>query len=143
MADGLMARWPDGLIEPPLSLAPGSVTVVGTLRFRSKPLVALSIVLVLTGSLGSWHAPDDSDAYAGLAVHQHTDHNAGLTAPTPPTAPEHCVFCHWMRGLGNGAPVATQLFAAQPVQLIRVSELDGFLRTTSRLALPSRAPPLV
>lgn len=126
-----------------MSPAPGSVTVVGTLRFRSKPLVALSIVLVLAGALGGWHAPDDSDEYPALAVHQHTDHDARLATPTQPTAPEHCVFCHWLRALGNGAPVATQLFAAEPFQFTRVSELDGFVRTTSRLALPSRAPPLV
>ena len=126
-----------------LSPAPGSATVVGTLRFRSKPLVALSIVLVLTGSLGAWHAPDDSDAYAALAVHQHTDHNARFATQTQPAAPEHCVFCHWFRGLGNGAPVATQLFAAEAIPFILIGELDGFIRTSSRLALPSRAPPLV
>jgi hypothetical protein len=126
-----------------LSPAPGSVTVVGTLGFRSKPLAALSIVLVLAGSLGGWHAPDDRDEHAARAMHQHADHNARFATPTQPTAPEHCVFCHWLRALGNGAPVATQLFAEVPVQLIGVGELDGFLRTTSQLALPSRAPPLV
>lgn len=122
---------------------PASVTVVGTLRFRSKPLIALSIVLVLAGALGGWHAPDDSDEYAAPAVHQHADHNARFTTPTEPTSPEHCVFCHWLRALGNGAPVATQLFAAETLQFIRVGELDSLVRTTSRLALPSRAPPLV
>lgn len=136
-----MARWPDGRAWTCLR-APGSVRVIGTLRFRSKPLVALSIVLVLSSALGGWHAPDDRDEYAVPAVHQHTDHNARFAAPTPP-APEHCVFCHWLRALGNGAPVAAQRFAAQPIQFIRAGELDGFVRTTSRLALPSRAPPLV
>ena len=126
-----------------MSPAPGSVTLAGRLGFRSKPLVALSVVLVLAGSLGTWHAPDDADDYAALAVHQHTDHDARFATETPPTAPEHCVFCHWFRGLGNGAPVATQLFAPKAVQFIRVGVLDGFIRTTSRLALPSRAPPLV
>ena len=114
---------------------------VGTLRFRSKPLIALSIVLVLASTLGGWHAPDDTDGYPAAASHQHADHNARLTTPTQ-TAPEHCVFCHWLRALGNGAPVATQLFAAEPVQFIRAGELDDFVRTTARLALPSRAPPL-
>ena len=127
----------------PLSAAPGSVTVVGRLGYRSKPLVALSIVLVLTGSLGTWHAPDDSDAYGPLAGHQHTDHNARFATETQPTAPEHCVFCHWFRGLGNGAPVAAQLFASEAIPFILIGELDGFIRTTSRLVLPSRAPPLV
>ena len=126
----------------PLSPAPGSVTVVGTLRFRSTPLVALSIVLVLASALGGWHAPDDNDDYAAPAVHQHADHNARFTTPTE-TAPGHCVFCHWLRALGNGAPVATQLFATERIQFAAVGELDGFVRTTSRLSLPSRAPPLV
>lgn len=110
------------------------------MRFRSKPLIALSILLVLAGSLGGWHAPDDSDTVP--ATHQHADHDARFTNPTPPTAPEHCVFCHWLRALGNGAPVATHLFAAEQVHLLRVGELDGLVRTTSRLALPARAPPL-
>ena len=116
---------------------------VGTLRFRSKPLIALSIVLVLASALGGWHAPDDSDGYAAPAVHQHIDHNARFATPAPPAGPEHCVFCHWLRALGSGAPVAMQVFAAEPHQFIRAGVLDGVLRTTSRLALPSRAPPLV
>jgi hypothetical protein len=125
-----------------LSPAPGSVTVVGTLRFRSKPLAALSIVLVLASALGGWHAPDDRDEYAVPAVHQHADHDARFATSTEPTAPEHCAFCHWLRALGNGAPVATQLFAAASFQFVRIGQLDSFVRTTSRLSLSSRAPPL-
>ena len=113
------------------------------MRFRSKPLAALSIVLVLASALGGWHAPDDSDEYAAPPVHQHADHDARFATPTDPTAPEHCVFCHWLRALGNGAPVATALFAAEPIQFIPAGELDCVVRTASRLALPSRAPPLV
>jgi hypothetical protein len=116
--------------------------VVATLRFRSKPLAALSIVLVLASALGGWHAPDDSDEYAAAAVHQHADHDARFAAPIEPIAPEHCALCHWLRALGNGAPVTAQQLAAEPVQFIRTGELAGFVRTASRLALPSRAPPL-
>jgi hypothetical protein len=76
------------------------------------------------------------------AVHQHADHDARFAAPQP-SSPEHCLFCHWLRALGSGAPVATQLIAADRVRFIHVSELDGFVFTTARLALPSRAPPLV
>jgi len=112
------------------------------LRFRSTPLIALSIVLVLASALGGWHAPDDNDEFAVPAVHHHADHDARFTATTQPTAPEHCAFCHWLRALGNGAPVATQLFASEAIHFIRAGELDGIVRTTSRLALPSRAPPL-
>jgi hypothetical protein len=111
------------------------------LRFRSKPLIALSVVLVLASALGGWHAPDDNDALP--PAHHHADHDARFAAPTQPASPEHCVFCHWLRALGNGAPVATQLFAAATVRFIPVGERDSFVRTTSRLALPSRAPPLV
>ena len=110
--------------------------------FRSKPLVALSIVLVLASALGGWHAPDDNDDYPAPAVHQHADHDARFGSATSPTAPEHCAFCHWLRAFGNGAPVATPLIAAEPVQYIRIGTLDGIVRTTERLALPSRAPPL-
>ena len=116
--------------------------MIGTLHFRSKPLAVLSIVLVLASALGGWHAPDDRDEYAAPAVHQHADHDARFAAPTQPTAPEHCALCHWLRALGNGAPVATPLFAAQSIQFVRVTDLAGRVRTTSRLALPSRAPPL-
>ncbi|HUQ89635.1 MAG TPA: hypothetical protein VM096_18880 [Vicinamibacterales bacterium] len=112
------------------------------MRFRSIPLIALSIVLVLAGALGGWHAPDDLDDYAPQA-HQHTDHDARFAAPTTPASPEHCVFCHWLRALGNGAPLATQVFAAEAIHVNPIGELDGLVRATSRLALPSRAPPLV
>ena len=116
--------------------------MIDTLRFRSKPLAALSIVLVLVGTLSGWHAPDDRDDDAVPVVHQHADHDARFGTATQPTGPEHCAFCHWVRALGNGAPVATQRFAAEVAQFTRVGELDVFVRTTSRLALPSRAPPL-
>ena len=116
--------------------------MIGRLGFRSKPLIALSIVLVLAGALGGWHAPDDNDDYASAVAHQHADHDARFGTATQPTAPEHCAFCHWVRALGNGAPVAAQRFAADQPQFIRASECDSFVRTTSRLALPSRAPPL-
>ena len=112
------------------------------MRFRSKPLAALSIVLVLASALGGWHAPDDSDDYAAPTVHQHADHDARFESPPSPTAPEHCPSCHWLRAFGNGAPAATELLAAEPVRYIRIGTLDGIVRTTERLALPSGAPPL-
>lgn len=113
------------------------------LLFRSKPLAALSIVLVLVGTLGGWHTPDDRDDDAVAVVHQHADHDARFGPATQPTGPEHCAFCHWVRALGNGAPVAAQRFAEGLAQTLRVGDFDSFVRTTSRLALPSRAPPLV
>jgi hypothetical protein len=113
------------------------------LRFRSTPLVALSIVLVLASALGGWHAPDDRDEFAVPAVHHHADHDARFATQTGPSAPEHCAFCHWLRAFGNGAPVATQALAAQSVQFIRVGVPRRPRPRNARLALPSRAPPLV
>lgn len=116
--------------------------MIGTVRFRSRPLAALSIVLILVGTLGGWHAPDDRDEDAVPVVHQHADHDARFGTATQRTGPEHCAFCHWVRALGNGAPVATHLFAAEVPQFIRPGGFDDFVRTTAQLALPSRAPPL-
>jgi hypothetical protein len=113
------------------------------LGFRSKPCIALAIVLALASALGGWHAPEDTDEYAVPAVHHHADHDARLSTASQPTAPEHCALCHWLRAFGNGAPAATPLFAAVPITFNRVGALDGFVRTATRLALPSRAPPLV
>jgi hypothetical protein len=112
------------------------------LAFRSKPLVALSIVLVLASALGSWHAPDDTDDYAAAAVHQHADHDARFTDATRPAAPEHCAFCHWLRAFGSGAPAATQLFAGQSIAVVAVAGVAGHLSTSAPLTLSSRAPPL-
>lgn len=115
---------------------------MGRLGFRSKPLAALSIVLVLASALGGWHAPDDRDDYAAPAVHHHSDHDARFSTQTEPTAPEHCAFCHWLRAMGNGAPVSTQTLAVESFQYIRTGARVEHVRTATRIALPSRAPPL-
>jgi hypothetical protein len=112
------------------------------LLLRSKPLVALAIVLALASALGGWHAPDDSDEYAPLAVHHHADHDARLSTASQPTAPEHCALCHWLRAFGSGSPVAVQSLAAEAFQFVRLGSADGLIRTASQLTLPSRAPPL-
>ena len=115
---------------------------MGTLRFRSKPVAALSIVLVLVGALGGWHTPDDVDDYALPAAHQGTNHDARVAAQSQPTAPEHCALCHWLQALGKAAPAAPQVLAFGSVELIRAGALFERVRTADRLALPSRAPPL-
>jgi hypothetical protein len=117
--------------------------VVGTLRFRSTPFIALSIVLVLASALGGWHAPDDIDDFPAAAIHHHPDHDARLSAASQPTAPEHCALCHWLRAFGSGSPVATHAFAAAPVRFIRAGERSDFARAASQLTLPSRAPPRI
>jgi len=112
------------------------------LRFRSAPLIALSIVLVLASALGGWHAPDDIDEYAATAIHQHADHDARFSTASQPTAPEHCALCHWLRAFGSGSPVSTQIVAAEAIRFITAGERNDFVRAASQLTLPSRAPPL-
>lgn len=112
------------------------------MRFRSKPVAALSIVLVLVGALGGWHTPDDVDEYAGTAAYQRTNHDANLTTETNPTAPEHCALCHWLQALGKAAPPAAQMLALDSSQLIHARTRLERVRAAARFALPSRAPPL-
>ncbi|HEX8030828.1 MAG TPA: hypothetical protein VF491_20290 [Vicinamibacterales bacterium] len=111
------------------------------MRFRSKPLAALSVLLILAGALGSWHAPDDRDGESTPAVHHHTNHDERFTPPTHPEAPAHCAFCHWLRSLSDGAPVTLQALASEAPTLVQRIPVLAHVRTSDRLALPSRAPP--
>lgn len=112
-----------------------------TVRFRSKPLVALSVLLVLAGAMGAWHAPDDRDDESLILVHHHSNHDERFTAAHH-VNPTHCALCHSLRTLGNGAPVAMQIAnAAPPSPIGRVAVLEH-VQAGDRLALPSRAPPL-
>ena len=111
-------------------------------RFRSKPLAALSILLILAGALGSWHDPDDRDGDSAPVAHHHTNHDERFTPATHPEAPAHCAFCHWLRSLGNGAPVTVQAVSSAPPSLVRPLAVLEDVQTRDRLALPSRAPPL-
>lgn len=111
------------------------------MRFRSKPLIALSILLTLAGAMGGWHAPDDRDDEAVPLVHHHNQHNERFTTAAAP-APEHCAFCHWLRTFGNGKPVAVQILAATPPRLIRSLAVLEHGHSSTLLVLPSRAPPV-
>ena len=111
-------------------------------RFRTKPLAALSILLILAGAMGSWHDPDDRDSESTPVVHHHTNHDERFTPATHPESPAHCAFCHWLRSLGNGAPVTLQAVSSASPTLVRPLAVLEFVRTGDRLALPSRAPPL-
>jgi hypothetical protein len=109
-------------------------------RFRSKPIAALSIVLVLAGALGGWHTPDDQDDYVPVSQ-QHTDHEVRGTATTLPPA-EHCALCHWLQALGKAAPASPQVLTFESSQLVRAAARLERVRTADLLTLPSRAPPL-
>jgi len=115
---------------------------VSTVRFRSKPLVALSILLTLVGAMGGWHAPDDRDDESVQVVHHHTNHNERFTTAAEP-APEHCAFCHYLRNFGNGAPVAVQVVAGASPSLFRQFSVLEHVHDSALLVLPSRAPPAV
>jgi hypothetical protein len=112
------------------------------LRFRSKPLVALTILLTLAGAMGGWHAPDDRDGETVVTEHHHTNHNERFTTASDDVAPEHCAICHWLRTFGNGAPVAVQLVAGASPNLVRPFAILEHVHSSARLVLPSRAPPV-
>jgi hypothetical protein len=116
--------------------------VTSTVRFRSKPLVALSILLILAGAMGGWHAPDDRDDDIAVSQHHHTNHDERFSTASDPVAPEHCAFCHWLRTLGNGAPASGQVAAAQSARLIGRFAVLEHAQAGDLLILPSRAPPL-
>lgn len=127
---------PPGLVSP-TALRYG----VSTVRFRSKPLVALTILLTLIGAMGGWHAPDDRDDEAAPVVHHHTNHNERFSTAADP-APEHCAFCHYLRNFGNGAPVAVQAIAATSQSVVRQFAGVEHVHAGTLLVLPSRGPPL-
>jgi hypothetical protein len=111
-------------------------------RFRSKPLVALTILLTLVGAMGGWHAPDDRDDDAVQVVHHHNQHNERFTTAAVP-APEHCAFCHYLRNFGNGAPVAVQVVAFATPGVVRQFSVLDYVHAGTTLVLPSRAPPVL
>ena len=111
------------------------------MRFRSKPLAALSILLILAGAMGSWHEPDDQDGESTPAVHHHTNHDERFTPSTYPESPAHCAFCHWLRSLSNGAPVTVPVVAAAVPTQVRPLAVLEYVQTRDRLAVPPRAPP--
>ena len=113
------------------------------MRFRSKPVVVLSIVLVLASALGGWHAPDDVDEFALPTTHQRSDRDARWTSETPRTAPEHCALCHWLQALGKAAPVSPQALPRESSERVRAWAHVEHFHAIFRIALPSRAPPIV
>ena len=119
-----------------------SDTVFYKVRFRSKSLAALSVLLILAGAMGSWHEPDDRDGDANLVVHHHTNHDERFTPAAHPEPPAHCAFCHWLRSLGNGAPATVLAVSAALPSLVSPLPVLEYVQTGDRLAVPSRAPPL-
>jgi len=107
-------------------------------------LVALVLASVVCfGASGLGHSGGDDLACDLISVHH--DHNAHrFQSGTLPTgAPDHCLFCHSFRSLGNGlvathAPVADTTQAAS----IRASNIVLAGRLLDPNA-PSRAPPSV
>lgn len=109
------------------------------MRFRSRSLAALSIVLVLTSAIGAWHEPDDRDGEP-VRVTLGGDH-ARLDNVRPTSAPEHCALCHWLRAFGSASPTRGQVLApavsARPI----VSAPIAPRYLTAAAAITSRGPP--
>jgi hypothetical protein len=131
----------DRMPSPGLYPHPSYVTVDSTVRFRSKPLVALTILLTLVGAMGGWHAPDDRDDDAVQLVHHHSQHNERFTTAADP-APEHCAFCHFLRTFGNGKPASVQAVARASQNVSRLFAVPEHVYDSALLVLPSRAPPV-
>jgi hypothetical protein len=112
------------------------------LRFRSQPLVALSIILILAGASGAWHQPDDRDGEPARVVHQPGHHNERIGGAKPAIAPEHCALCHWLRAFGSKAPAATALVTPIIVGRLLSSTIAEIVHSTDRLVHSSRGPPL-
>jgi hypothetical protein len=110
-------------------------------QFRSRPLVALSILLILTGVSGAWHQPDDRDEPARV-LHQPGHHNERIGDAKPASAPEHCALCHWLRAFGSKAPAATALVSPAIVRRLLSSAIVEAAHSTDRLVRSSRGPPL-
>lgn len=71
---------------------------------RSKLLATVLIGLILVGTAGAWHAPDDPDCFPGFFALGGTQH-AQLGTPAASNSPAHCALCHWLRMFRiDGAP---------------------------------------
>jgi len=112
------------------------------LRFRSRPLVALSIILILAGASGAWHQADDRDGEPAGVVHQPGHHNERVGHAKPAGAPEHCALCHWLRAFGKTAPAKTAFVAPVIVGRLLCSVIAEAVHSTDRLVHSSRGPPL-
>jgi hypothetical protein len=110
-------------------------------RFRSLPLAALSIILILASASGAWHQPDDRDGEPARVVHQPGHHNERISGAKPASAPAHCALCHWLRAFGSSAPAATALVAPVIVGRLPSSAVSETVHSTDRLVHPSRGPP--
>jgi len=113
------------------------------LKLTRNVLALFLASLVSIGTAGFGHSGWDDAACDPIPVHH--DHNAHRfhSGSIPSGAPDHCLFCHSLRSLGNGL-VATQVFVADRSQAaavrISASTIAGRLVDSSA---PSRAPPVV
>ena len=110
------------------------------MRFRSKLVAVLLVLLTFSGAAGSWHATDDHDGE--VLLHDHSAHHERLGAPTAASTPSHCALCHWLRTFGTSAPRDAQAAAMDAPRLVRPAAATDHVASSDRLALPPRAPPL-
>ena len=112
-------------------------------RLGVKSLALFLAALVSIGAAGFGHSGWDDAACDPIPVHH--DHNAHRIqgGRLPGGAPDHCLFCHSLRSLGNGL-IATQELVVDVADAaairISTSTIAGRLLDSSA---PSRAPPVV
>jgi len=107
----------------------------------SRVVAILLATVVSVGATGLGHAGED-DLCDPVPVHH--DHNAHRlkSGKLPTSVPEHCLFCHSFRLLGNGLIAAhAHVAKATGVAAIRTNRvrLAAFLLTAGTA---SRAPPV-
>ena len=114
-----------------------------THRTPRKLLALLLASLVSIGAAGFGHSGWDDTACDPIPVHH--DHNAHRfqSGRLPAGAPDHCLFCHSLRSLGNGL-VATQLVVGDESQTaaVRIST-SSIVGCPLDSSAPSRAPPAI
>ena len=109
---------------------------------RSRVLPLLLAVLTMVGSSGSWHAATDDPDCEPLSAHDHRAHHESLGPASHTTLPAHCAICHWLQAFRSGdvgqsrVPLAIDCAGVDPLLP------SAKIRSTDRIALPSRAPPV-
>ena len=106
-----------------------------------RALALLLAGLVSIGAAEFGHSGWDDAACDPIPVHH--DHNAHRfhNGRLPASAPDHCVFCHSLRSLGNGR-IATHALVVDVADAAAIRTSSS--TTAGRLLdshAPSRAPP--
>lgn len=112
---------------------------------RSRLITLLAVFTVFTAmpaSLPLWHDEGDDPACAPqLVVHDHGAHRVEAHEPAP-TAPEHCLLCHWAQSFRHATTASRFVLPEAPSALLAGVEVSA-LATTVTSGPSGRAPPAV